>query len=644
MKKFLTSLTKWICIAFACFHLYTGFFGPLQSISQRAIHVGGGITIFFLLQTLKNFDKKGKVAVNIALIIATLASCAYVALNYLNIMAPRFSPSIPELVLAGLMLIVIFECTRRSIGIAIPLLSVIAILYALFGSYLPGVWGHNGIKIDYLLQVLFYSDRGVWGTVTGISATIIAVFIIFGAILFATGGGKTFMDLASYLTGNSYGGAAKLATVASGLFGTISGSAGANVATTGAFTIPLMKGLGYDAEFAGGVESAASSGGQIMPPIMGAGAFIMAELLGMSYLNIAKSAIIPSVLFYLGILFAIDCKARRDNYRGLPRDQIPSLKSIMHYSKSLPIFVPLTVLIVFFVLGYTPVTSAMYAIVASVALYLLTDIKNIKARFKVLVAALEQSSKDLLTVISLIACAQILLCIISLTGIGVKFTNLIISLGGSNILLAGICAMFATMIIGMGLPTVAAYMLAAAVMAPALTRIGVEPIAAHFFVFYYAIFAGLTPPVCGTVFIGSAIANSNWVKTAWVAMRLSVGAFIIPFMFLYSPALLLVGSAGDIARCVLTSTIGILALSAGGMGYIIRKLNVIERLFLCAAGVLMVAPSLSTDIIGICFIAVFGLYLFLTRKGFGKHKKDMGKPAEEAPEAECEPAEAAAQA
>jgi TRAP-type uncharacterized transport system fused permease subunit len=261
---------------------------------------------------------------------------------------------------------------------------------------------------------------------------------------------------------------------------------------------------------------------------------------------------------------------------------------------------------VYFFLGYTPVTCAIYALGAAVVLYLGVAPREWRTRVKVLVKGLAEASKDMLSVIALIACAQILLAMIGLTGVGVKFTNIIISIGGSNIVLAGICAMFGTMLLGMGLPTVAAYLLGSAVMAPALTKLGVEPIAAHFFIFYYSIFAGITPPVCGTVYIGAAIAGADWLKTAWVAIRLSMGAYIVPFMFLTSPALLLVGTTGEITHCAITATIGVFAMAAGGMGYMMTHCNVAERLLLFIGGILLVEPQLITDAIGIslCILAI----------------------------------------
>ena len=596
-----------LAILFALFHLYTAMFGAFQTIIQRSIHVGGGIIVFLLIAVQKrNGEKKLVSAVDLALVFATVAIVTYLVTNFDEIMHPMFEPQKHDVLLGLTMVGIIFYVTQRLIGWAIPLLSMFAMVYALYGSYFPGIWKHSGISLNYIVEVLFLSDRGLWGLVTGISATIIAMFIIFGAVLFSTGGGKAFMDLATCITGNSYGGAAKLAAVASGLFGMISGSAAANVATTGAFTIPLMKRLGYSSEFAGGVESSASSGGQIMPPIMGAAAFIMAEILTISYSKLALAAIIPSVLFYFGVICAVHFESKKMNYRGIPRDEIPPFRKVIHYKNSLAVFVPIGVLMLYFFAGYTPVSCAMRALGAAVLLYLGVAPKEFLKRTKVLFDGLAEASKDMLSVIALIACAQILLAMIGLTGVGVKFTNIIISIGGSNIILAGICAMLGTMLLGMGLPTVAAYLLGSAVMAPALIKLGVEPIAAHFFIFYYSIFAGITPPVCGTVFIGATIAGANWLKTAWVAIRLSIGAYIVPFMFLMSPALLLVGTPGEIVHCTITATIGIFAMSAGGMGYMLTRCNLIERVLLFVGGILLVEPQLLTDAIGIgmCVVVV----------------------------------------
>ena len=609
----LSLVIKVLSILFAAFFLYTAFRGPFISLVQRPFNVCGGIIIWCLMDMNKVGTKKSSYVLDVVMIMILLLSGGYLIYMGAEVLMPTFEMSTPLFILGIALVLCIMEAARRTIGPAIPILSFLAIAYAMFGKYIPGQFRHAGFSLRSIVEVLVYSDRGLFGSVTGISATIIATFIIFGAILFATGGGKTFIDLASLIAGNTYGGAAKLATVASGLFGMISGSAGANVATTGAFTIPLMKRLGYSSDFAGAVEASASSGGQIMPPIMGAGAFIMAELLGTTYLKIAVAAIIPSLLFYYGVFFAVDCAAKRNNLCGIPKDQIPKAREVLHYSKSLHVFVPIAILMVFFMMGYTATACASYAIVAAVVLYYITGLKQAKERSFHLLEGMADATKDMMTVISLIACSQILLCLVSLTGVGVKFTNVIVAVGGDNIVLAGICAMVATMILGMGMPTVAAYILAGSVIAPALVTIGVEPLAAHFFVFYYAIFAGLTPPVCGTVFIASSLAQSNWIKTAIISIELSIGAFLVPFMLIMNPAMLLIGSTFEIVRCTVTAVIGMTALASGFMGYFTRPLNLPTRILLCVAGIALVEPSTITDVVGVTIVLVILVRLFLTK-------------------------------
>ncbi|GHV53312.1 C4-dicarboxylate ABC transporter [Deltaproteobacteria bacterium] len=611
-----------VAVLFALFHLYTATFGALQNLMQRSIHVGGGLLLVFLFAIQARQGQKRLISLIDSLLAIGAVSCVtYLIASFDRIMHPMFEATFLDNACGVFMVAVVFLATKRLIGWAIPLLALLALVYALYGPIFPGIWKHSGISIRYVIEVLYLSDRGLWGLVTGISATIIATFMIFGTVLFSTGGGKAFMDLACWLTGNSYGGAAKLASVASGLFGMISGSAAANVATTGAFTIPLMKRLGYAPEFAGGVESSASSGGQIMPPIMGAAAFIMAEILSMSYSSLALAAIIPSLLFYLGVLCAVHFESKKLNYTGIPRSEIPHIRDILAPGNSLPVFLPIGVLMVYFFMGYTPVSCALRALVVAVVFYLGIAPREYKQRIKTLFNGLAEASKDMLSIIALIACAQILLAMIGLTGVGVKFTNIIISVGASNILLAGICAMIGTMILGMGLPTVAAYLLAAAVMGPALVRLGVEPIAAHFFIFYYSIFAGITPPVCGTVYIGASIAGANWLKTAWVAIRLSMGAYIVPFMFLYSPALLLVGTTSEIITCAITASIGVFCMAAGGMGYMLTRANILERAMFFGGGLLLIDPGTTTDIIGA------GLVITTVLIQIWKQRKEKAKGA-----------------
>lgn len=604
-----------LSIAYACFFLYTAFHGAYVSTIQRGVHVCGGIIIWALIDLTKteNTNKVEKIIDIIMIVILAIAMAYYVIVGK-RILMPTFKMTTALLVLGILFMICVMEAARRTIGIAVPILSIIGLAYALFGKYIPGTFSHPGFKLQRIMEILCYSDRGILGSVTGISSTIIATFVIFGGILFATGGGDTFINLASLVAGNSAGGAAKMASIASGLFGMISGSSAANVATTGAFTIPMMKRMGYDGDFAAASEASASSGGQIMPPIMGAGAFIMADMLGITYKEIALAAIIPSLLFYFGVIWGIDCYSHRYHYHGIPREELPAAKDVLRPSKCLPVFLPIGTLIVLFFMGYTAVFCASYSILVAVVLYLIMDLKNIKKRIDDLIQGLADATKDMLSVISLIACSQILIALISTTGVGVKFTKIIVDLGGSSMLLAGLCALVATMILGMGMPTVAAYILAGSVIAPALVQIGVEPIAAHFFVFYYAIFAGLTPPVCGTVFVAAAMADSNWLKTARISIQLSIGAFLVPFILIFNPGMILIGTTAEIVRTTITSLFGIYALGAGFMGYLSRELNWPIRIILVAAGVAMVDPGMVTDVTGVAVIIAIVVGLMVANK------------------------------
>lgn len=613
-KSFLDKIIWVLSVIFALFFLYTAFRGALSSTVQRGIHVCGGILIWAMMDIRKEKTTKVNRIID-WFMVAILSVClVYYIVAGKTVLMPSFKMTTPLLVLGVLFMLCVMEAARRTIGLAVPILSLIGVLYCLLGKYIPGSFGHAGFKFSRLMEIIAYSDRGIMGSVTGISATIIATFVIFGAVLFATGGGETFINLASLVAGNSAGGAAKMASVASGLFGMISGSSAANVATTGAFTIPMMKRMGYSSEFAGASEAAASSGGQIMPPIMGAGAFIMADMLAIAYKDIALAAIIPSLLFYFGVIWGIDCYSKRFGYRGIAKEDLPSAKEVLALKKCLPVFLPIGTLITLFFMGFTAVYCAAYSLLVATVLYLMFDLKDWKQRCKNLINGLADATKDMLSVISLIACSQILIALIQVSGVGVKFTKVIVTLGGSSMFLAGLCAMVATMILGMGMPTVAAYILAGSVIAPALVQIGIAPIAAHFFVFYYAIFAGLTPPVCGTIFVAAAMADSNWVKTAFISLRLSIGAFLVPFIMIFNPGMLLVGSAAEIIRTSISTLFGIAALGSGFMGYWTKVLNWPIRIILIVAGALMVLPGAVSDSIGCAIIIAVGILLFAQKK------------------------------
>lgn len=594
-------------LALTIFHLVTGYFGALPNILQRAPHVGLALVLAFAVFSIRG-SRRAETRIPLydwALILITLTSSTYVILIYDRIMGFDYRPTTLDLVMGGAMVLLVLEAARRVIGLLFPMLAVGTLLYAYFGPHFPGIWAHRGVPLDLIIEVLYTSTRGLWGMVTGISATVIAMFVIFGATLLTTGGGRTFMDISAWLSGRTTGGAAKVATIASSLFGAVSGSAAANVATTGTFTIPLMKRLGYRREFAAGVESVASTGGQLMPPIMGAGAFIMAELLAIPYLEVMVAGIVPAVLYYGGVFAAIHFESHRLRYLPIPEEQIPAAAEFMQWRRSAPLFVPLALLVGLLVQGYTPVTCAFWAIIATIALYLVTAprLAVLKERLQGIYRSLIFASRGLIMIATLIAAAQIVLSMIALTGVGVKFSGLIMSVGESEILLSLVLAMIVAMILGMGLPTAAAYLLAAAVVAPALIRLGIEPLGAHLFVFYFAIVAGLTPPVCGTVFIAASMAESNWVKTAWVSLRLAMPAFIVPYMFVINPSLILVGSPEQIAVAVVTAMIGVIAMAAAAMGYFLQEMRWWERVLLLAVALLLIKSGWQTDVSGVVILA-----------------------------------------
>ena len=597
-----------LMVALSLFQLYTSWQGSFPDLIQRSIHLFFVIPAAFLMyppikkiagrNTILLFDK--------ILILLTIISTLWVAFNYERIMLnPGYSTNI-DLLLAPIMILVILEAARRILGPVLPMLVLLLIGYALLGPHLPGDWAHHGFSLKTILASLYLEPDGIFGYVVGISATLIAGFLIFGVILSETGGGETFVDLAKCLAGRSHGGPAKVSCFSSAFFGTISGSAVANVVVDGVFNIPLMKNLGYKKEFAAGVEATTSGGGQIVPPIMGAGAFIMAEILGISYTRIALSAIIPAFLYYTGCFFGVHFWAQRANMKPLPPELIPSFKKQI-LPKSGPFIIPVAVLVYFLSIGRNPALSVFYSLVLAFLSYLLFPNKGLSfgAKLKKIIKSLDLGGRAIVMVASLCACAQMVIGLLTVTGLGIKVSELVVSASGGNIFLALVLTMVVAIIMGMGVPTTAAYVLAASVCVPPLMKLGISPLSAHMFTFYFAILSAITPPVCPAVYIASALAHSNWVKTAWVAMRLGLAGFIVPYMFYFAPTLLLQGSVLDIILNSATAFLGIVSLSAGIMGFWLRRLSPSDRLILMVCGFLLIDPGLYTDIgafVGLAYV------------------------------------------
>lgn len=595
--------TSVIAVAFAGFQVYTAWAGAFPDLIQRGVHFAFALALTFVLFPAGRARSARPSLVDLGLAAAGVAGSAYVVVNYERLTLQPGESTTLDLVLGGLMVLLVLEAARRTIGPIMPAMALVTILYAWSGPYLPGPWRHRGFSLRYVLETLYLSSEGIWGLILGLSATVVAAFLIFGAFLTATGGGDVFVGFAQWLAGRSHGGPAKVSCVSSALFGTVSGSAVANVVVDGVFNIPLMKRLKYEPSFAAAVEAVTSTGGQLVPPVMGAGAFIMAELIGVPYVRIAAAAIIPSVLYYLGIGAAIHFEALRAHLRPLPADMIPTLRSIL--PRSAPFVVPVGIVVIAILQGYTPDLAVMWAVAASAIVHLAgaRHVAGFRARGRVLVEALDAGGRAIPTVAALCACAQIIISMFNLSGLGVKISALVLSVSGGHLFLALVMTMIVCLILGMGVPTTAAYVLAASVTGPALVGLGFPPLVAHLFIFYFAIISAITLPVAPAVFVAAAIAKTSIPRTGVQALRIGFACFIVPYMFVYGPSVLLIGDVVDIVTTTASASVGVVAIAAGLMRYFRTHNTWWESAVLIVGGLLLVKPGLFTDLVGVAAVA-----------------------------------------
>jgi len=497
------------------------------------------------------------------------------------------------------------DATRRCVGLPLVIVAAVFLLYAFFGPYMPRLIGHRGYDLDRVAAQMFLTAEGIFGTPMAVMTTFVFAFVVFGCFLEATGGAKLFIDLAFALTGRFAGGPAKTAVVASGLLGTISGSALANVVTTGPFTIPLMKSCGYRPSFAGGVEASSSSAGQIMPPVMGAAAFIMAEMTGISYLSICLSAAIPAVLYYVSVFLSVDLEARRTRLKTVPRDQIPPLWATT--KRCLPLLFPIFTLIALLVVGYTPLKAALYATIVMVAASMFgRETRMTPSR---LYEAMTKSSYNSVTVCIACAVCGIVTGVITLTGIGLKLSDLILHFCPADSCFPRSFDDGGSIILGMGLPTTAKYIVLSAIAAPALVKLGVPLVGAHLFILYFGVIAEVTPPVALTSYAGAAIAKAPGVETALQGLKISIGAFFIPFMFCYYPSLLFVNvTAPGMFFGLFSSFVGLTCLSAASIGYFFGPMKLWLRLVMFVGTMLVIHPSAFTDVAGLGVILAVAFY------------------------------------
>jgi len=588
-------------VSLTVFHIYTGYYGTFPSQKQGAVHLGTALGLIFLLFPFKKGQQLFQKTVPwYDLILAFLAMYVtyYKVINFDSlIQGVTWGYSEYDTVLSIIGIVLLLEATRRTVGIPIVIVAIVMISYALFGNYIPTrILSHQGYEITDAATRLWYRDSGVFGTPLQISAKYIFLFLFFGVILVHTRIGQFFNDLAFGLTGRFTGGTAKAAVVASALQGMVSGSSVGNTVASGSFTIPMMKNAGFRPEFAAGTEASASTGGQIMPPIMGAAAFIMMEYLGVSYAYIMAAAVFPASLYFLGIFIGTHFEAKRLKILGLPTSELPNVKEQM--KKYGYMLLPLFVIIGTVMIGYTPQRAAIYGIITAFLVSLIR--KETRLGIRKTIYVLEQGARVALPVIAAVATAGIIAGVVSMTGLGAKFAASIIALSGGILFLALFFTMIACLILGMGLPTTANYVVTATIAAPALINgFDLAPIAVHMFVFYFGIVADITPPVCLAAYAGAGIARANPFKSGVTAVKLAIAAFIIPYVFVYSPILVMENvTIVPLILTVITAILGMIAVSSAMIGYFIRSSKFYERIALFIGGILLIIPDAKYSLVG----------------------------------------------
>ena len=588
-------LAFWAGLAFALFQLVVPVFVPLYDMQLRALHVTLGVATVLLAMPLAGKVRGGAfpTAVDWALIAVVATANLLVFFNWENIITYPGDASRIDLVLGAALSVILLDASRRATGWAIPVCVILMFLYVFAGPWMPGIWTHPGFPLEHVIETLYWSSGGIYGSLTGTSATFIAMFILFGALLQATGGGRTFMELALWIAGRFKGGPAKVGVVASAMFGMISGSAVANVSVTGNYTIPLMRKLGYERNFAAGVEAMSSTGGGITPPVMGIAAFIMADLLGISYLNIIGYAAIPCILFYAGILAGVHFEAARARLAPVPAAEIPSWREVFTWAKIVPLFLPVLILLVLLFRGRTLTVSGFYACLSVIALYLFADLspREIKARAGALVKALAEGGISVAQIVPILVTVGMFTSLLGLTGVAPKISGVILNLGGANLIGSLLVAAIIPLLLGAPLPVAATYILSAALIAPALVKLGIDLVAAHMFLLYWATLASVTPPTCTACVIAANLSGGNWFKASLVGMKLGIVAFVVPFFFVVNPALIARGPALEAFTCAVSGLAGAIFLAAGFFGFFRSRLNVLLRIVYLGAGALLLAPS-----------------------------------------------------
>jgi TRAP transporter 4TM/12TM fusion protein len=596
-----------IAIAMSLYHMYAAGFGPPEALIFRGTHLLFALTLVFLLYPLKPGGGPLWRLADAVMLIGSWAFIFHIFLNYEYVTDRTIY--IDELttwdrVYTVIAVLIVLEATRRVLGWALPLTAVAFLVYAA---------GYTNVKVPIVMEQIYLSTEGIFGSTLGVSASYVMLFVLFGAFMEKSGTGQLFMDFALSLTGHTAGGPGKVSVISSSLFGTVSGSAVANVMVDGPMTIPLMKRTGFRPPFAAAVEATASTGGQIMPPVMGAAAFVMAEFLAVPYAQVALWATIPAVLYYVAVFFAVHFEAKRYGLHGVPRSELPRLKSVLAVRGHL--FIPIFIILIGLLLGYSAPLCALIGALACLPMALMRKATREGITWRNVIEALEDGARNTLSVALACASAGIIIGCVTITGLGIVFTQVVVELAQNVLPLALLLTAAAGIVLGMGMPTTPAYIVMVSLLVPALIKLGAPTPGAHMFAFYFAILSAITPPVALAVYAAASLAKTDLWRAGWEAIRVGAAGFIVPFMFVFEPSLLMIGPWQDIVGSFITATIRTICLAAGLFGHLLREARIWERLLLIAAAILLIKPGIITDVIGLVLLAlVLVSQLALARK------------------------------
>lgn len=628
-----------VAILMSAFHLFTAWHGTLLAMKQRSLHLIFAFTLGFALYPgFKNSSKDKIDIMDWVLMILSIGVWGYIFFNVEAIALKGGQMSTTDMVLGVLAVLLTLEVTRRVVGPELPIVTIVFLLFAYFGRSLPGVFAHRGFNVTRIVSHMYMTTEGIMGTPLGVSSTFVFMFILFGSFLDKTGVGEFFIDFAYALTGSTRSGPAMTSVLSSGLMGSISGSSVANTVTTGAFTIPLMKSVGYKPHYAGAVEATASTGGQIMPPVMGAAAFIMADFTGFPYISIVKAAIIPAVLYYIAVGTMVHLEACKLGLKGMPRESLPKVSNILRKQGYLTL--PLIAIIFMLVKQYPPTMAALTGIVIGVVVAFAASLIKKDNSFtpKDILGAMEAGAKGAVGVACACACAGMIVGVVTLTGFGLKIAEVIVLIAKGKLIPTLFLTMISSIILGMGLPTTAKYIVLATMAVPAITKLGVNLMSAHLFILYFGVVADVTPPVALAAYAGAGIAGANSMKTGFQAFKLAIGAFIIPYIFVINPHLIMVDSVvGTTVNwlpitaaipTIVTALIGTICLAGTVESYLFGNLKIWQRVILLGAAFALLDPKLLTDAIGLGALAViFVTQKLLNKNNDGDKDKDATNPA-----------------